>query len=111
VIFFVAGLVFLAICALSLVGLGESHTRVSRLLDDLDEGARTTKKEETATPAFSQDAPSLDTFSEIGFTRSLLALSKVRSLDPYGSPAPAHAESSSSESLHPVRSKTRDRAL
>ena len=30
-------LVFMAICALSLVGLGESHTRVSRILNEMDE--------------------------------------------------------------------------
>jgi len=48
------------------------------LLQDLDEAPEFER--ETVAPAFSQDVPNLDTFSEIGFTRSLLALSKVRSL-------------------------------
>ena len=99
-------LVFVAICALSLVGLGESHSRVSRILDEMDDHRVKQETETQAPPAIEPRAQTIDVFAEVGFTRSLLALSKVRSLDPYGSPVPATDESSSLVSVHPVQSKS-----
>lgn len=112
-ILIVAGTVFLAICAISLWGGRKSGDAVRRLLADLAENPPEPKgqEKETASPALPNSTASLDTFSEIEFTRSLLALSKVRSLDPCGSRAPWFAESSLSELPHLVQSKTRDQVL
>jgi hypothetical protein len=104
-------LVFMAICALSLVGLGESHTRVSKILNDMDDHRVKQETETQAPPAIEPQAPKMDAFAEVGFTRSLLALSRVRSLDPYEAPALAHDESSSLVSVHRAQSKSRDRVL
>jgi hypothetical protein len=118
--FLIGGIALLGICLLSLIGLYESHQRVGRLLDELNADRRKTANKtglELVPPptASVSTLNTLDTnfdiYSDVAFTRSLLALSKVRSLDPYGSQAPEPAESSLSESFHPVQSKTRDLAL
>jgi hypothetical protein len=115
----IGGMAILGICVLSLIGLYESHLKVSRLLDELNEDSRKAKNKTdlslvaSATPsAAGKNNPeaNFDIYADAGFTRSLLALSKVRSLDPYGSRSPEPVESSSSESLHPVRSRTHDQA-
>ena len=98
-------LVFMSICALSLVGLGESHTRVSRILSELDD-SRVKENSETPAAVIGPQAPYMDVFEEVGFTRSLLALGKVRSLDPYESPKPEPAESSSLVSVPLAQSKS-----
>jgi hypothetical protein len=107
-------LAFIAICALSLVGLGESHSRVSRIFNQLDD-SRVKEDEESQAPAMMPPTQKIDAlsdvFAEVGFTRSLLALSRVRSLDPYEAPALAHDESSSLVSVHRAQSKSRDRVL
>ena len=100
-------LVFMAICALSLVGLGESHSRVSKILDEMDDHQVTQEAETQAPPAIEPQAQKIDVFAEVGFTRSLLALSKVRSLDPYEVPILEPDESSSLVSTHRVQSKSR----
>ncbi len=43
-------LVFIAICALSLVGLGESHSRVSRILNEMDDQSSETRAREPSQP-------------------------------------------------------------
>ncbi len=110
--------VFIGICAVALIGLEDSHYRVTRLLEELDEQAA---QRAESTPA-SRVAPMLsnqivsgqrtvDAFGEMSFTRSLLALNKVDSLTPCDSPGPVLAESSSSESARPVQSKDHVQAL
>jgi hypothetical protein len=106
-------LVFMAICALSLVGLGESHSRVSRILNELDDN-RLKEASESRAPAIMQAQKiedSSDVFAEVGFTRSLLALSKVRSLDPYEAPILAPDESSSLVSVRRSQSKNHAQVL
>ncbi len=102
-------LVFMAICALSLVGLGESHGRVSRILSELDDN-RVKEDSERQAPAM-MHAQKIDVFSdvfsEVGFTRSLLALSKVDSRDPYECPALVPDESSSLVSVRRAQSRSR----
>ncbi len=110
-IFIVAVTVFIGICALSLVGLGESHMRVTRLLDELEEDSSAKREAEVPAPAIASQAPKLDAFGELGFTRSLLALSKVRLLYPCDFPAPVNDESSSLVSVRPRQSKNREREL
>src|SRR5437879_2643172 len=105
----VAVTVFLGICALFLVEYGDSHTRIARRLDALQKQTPEASEQPVCTPASlpaTMQSPKSDAFSELSFTRSLLALSKVRSLDPYGSPAPAHDESSSLVLAHPAQSQT-----
>jgi hypothetical protein len=116
----IGGIALLGICFLSLIGLYESHQRVGRLLDQLNQDRQKTanKTELELVPPAPPDAAStnyapdshFEIYSDVAFTRSLLALSRVRSLDPYGSQAPERAESSLSESFRPVRSKIRDQA-
>jgi hypothetical protein len=116
----IGGIAALGICILSLIGLYESHQRVSRLLDELNDDRRKANKPDLSlVPSppvaallgtHSNPDTNFDIYSDVAFTRSLLALSKVRSLDPYGSRAPEPVESSSSESFHPVQSRTRDQA-
>jgi hypothetical protein len=101
-------LVFMAICALSLVGLGESHSRVSRILNELDDN-RLKEASESRAPAIMQAQKiedSSDVFAEVGFTRSLLALSKVDSRDPYNCPVPERVESSSLVSVRRAQSRS-----
>ncbi len=104
-------LVFMAICALSLVGLGESHSRVTRILDEMDDSRIKEDSEVQAAPVMMQtqkiEAVS-DVFSEVGFTRSLLALSRVDSRDPYESPAPVRGESSSLVSVRRAQLRNLD---
>jgi hypothetical protein len=117
----IGGMAILGICVLSLIGLYESHQRVTRLLDGLNEDRRKAKNKTdlSLVPCVPLSAlgknnnpdTNFDIYADVGFTRSLLALSKVRSLDPYGSRSPEPVESSSSESLHPVQSRIRDQAL
>jgi len=83
--------IFLGVCALFLVGLGDSHGRVTRMLDALEENEQPVCTPVVPAAAYS---PKPDVFSEVSFTRSLLALSKVRSLDPYDSPKPGLVEPS-----------------
>ncbi len=106
-------LVFVAICALSLVGLGESHTRVSRILNELDDHRVKQEIELSATqpPALQLQPEKTDVFAEVSFTRSLLALGRVRSLDPYEAPVPEHDEFSSLVSIHHSQSKNRAQVL
>ena len=108
-IFIVAVTVFIGICALSLVGLGESHMRVTRLLEELEADSSIDREAEVPVAATACQTPKLDAFSELGFTRSLLALSKVRLLYPYDFPAPVNGESSSLASIRPRQSKSRER--
>jgi hypothetical protein len=96
--------VFMAICALSLVGLGESHIRVSKILNDLDDHREKRESQTKALPAIEPHAHKMDVFAEVAFTRSLLALSKVRSLDPYEVPILEPDESSSWASVRRVQS-------
>jgi hypothetical protein len=120
VIYLIGGMAISGICVLSLIGLYESHQRVSRLLDELNEDRRKAKNKAdlSLVPSIPPAAlgknnnpdANFDIYADVGFTRSLLALSKVRSLDPYGSRSPEPVESSSLESFRPVRSKTRDQA-
>jgi hypothetical protein len=107
-------LVFVSICALSLVGMGKAHTRVSRILSELDTELDNNSIEEDSpnqAPALGPPAPYMDVFGEVGFTRSLLALGKVRLLDPYESPKLEPAESSSLVSVRRARSRSRARLL
>jgi hypothetical protein len=104
-------LVFMSICALSLVGLGESHTRVSKILSDLDDHQVNQDSHSQAPPAMEPQAEKIDVFAEVGFTRSLLALSKVRLLDPYEAPKLERAESSLSVSVPRSQLKNRARVL
>jgi hypothetical protein len=110
--------VFIGICAVALIGLEDSHYRVTRLLEELDEQAA----QRPATAPATRVAPMLstqmvsgqqtgDAFGEMAFTRSLLALNKVDSLAPCDSPGPARAESSSSESVRPAQSTDHVQAL
>jgi hypothetical protein len=104
-------LVFMAMCALSLVGLGESHSRVSRILNEMDDHRVNPEAGTQAPPAIEPQAPKIDVFAEVGFTRSLLALSKVRSLDPYEAPKLEHDESSSLASVRRSQSKNHAQVL
>jgi hypothetical protein len=104
-------LAFMAICALSLVGLGESHSRVSRILSELDDNRVKEDSESQAPSMMAQPQKidvSSDVFSEVGFTRSLLALSKVDSRVPYDSPTLEPAESSSLASVRRAQSRSHD---
>ncbi len=100
--------VFVGMCAVALIGLEDSHYRVSRLMEELDEQAaqRPMSMEQAATVAPIVTVPqTAEAFSEMSFTRSLLALNKVDSIVPCDSPVRARAESSSSASVRPVQSK------
>lgn len=106
-IFAFAFTVFIGICAVALIGLEDSHYRVSRLLEELDEQALQQPGSErpAAVAPMVSGQQTTDAFGELAFTRSLLALGKVEQPVPDGSPAPAPAESSSSVSAHPHQSK------
>ncbi len=105
-------LVFMAVCALSLIGLGESHSRVSRILTELDYNRLERETESRPlTLAAEPEAEKVDVFQEVAFTRSLLALGRVRSQDPYEAPVLEPGGSSSLESVPLARSKNRARAL
>ena len=105
--------VFIGICAVALIGLEDSHYRVTRLIEELDEQAaqRSADSEQALSGQTSPVAPMVtvqqtaDAFGEMSFTRSLLALNKVDSLVPCDSPVPVRGESSLSESVRPVQSK------
>ncbi len=105
--------VFIGICAIALIGLEDSHYRVTRLLEELDEqAAKRPKTEQTAPVAPMRTAQeTTDAFGEMSFTRSLLALNKVDSLAPCDSPGPVRAESSSLELVRPAQSTDRVQAL
>jgi hypothetical protein len=98
-------LVFMALCALSLVGLGESHSRVTRILNEMDDQRVKEEAPSQAPPAIEPQAQKPDVFTEVSFTRSLLALSKVRSQDPYEVPTHENDESSLLVSVHRAQSK------
>ena len=104
-------LAFIAICALSLVGLGESHSRVARILNEMDNQPVKQEAEDQVPLAIERQEQTADVFSEVSFTRSLLALSKVRSLDPYEAPILAPDESSSLVSVRRSQSKNRAQVL
>ncbi len=91
------------ICAIALIGLEDSHYRVTRLMQELDHRG--------ATPSGRSRRESEVTAPDVDFTRSLLALSKVDSLLPCDFPAPARDGSSLSGSIPPDRSKSRAQAL
>ena len=106
-------LAFVAICALSLVGLGESHSRVARILNEMDD-QQVKQEQETLAQAplvVEPQEQTADVFAEVSFTRSLLALSKVRSLDPYGAPILATDEFSSLVLVRRSRSKSHAEVL
>ena len=103
--------VFIGVCAVALIGLEDSHYRVTRLLEELDDqAARHPEHHLSARTAQSvgpmvTSQPVTDAFGEMAFTRSLLALGKVDSLVPGDSPAPALDGSSSSVSVPLGQSK------
>lgn len=101
--------IFVGLCALAIIGLEDSHNKVTRLLEELDQPTPVDSKP-TATPIMSARR-NADALQELGFTRSLLALGKVGSPIPCDSPAPVPVESSSSESTHPDQSRNRVKAL
>ncbi len=109
-IFAFAFTVFIGICALAMIGLEESHHRVTLLLQELDEARRT----EQPAPEHAGKAPVLmfvpkppqNALSELSFTRSLLALGKVDSLTPCDSPELVRVESSLSASARLRQSKS-----
>ncbi len=105
--------VFIGMCALALIGLEDSHYRVTKLLEELDEQAaqRPAQEQANVVPRMVAVQPAADAFSEMAFTRSLLALNKVDSLVPCDSPTRAPSESSSLESVRPVQSKNPVRVL
>ncbi len=92
---FVAGL------AVSLVSLRESRNKLIQLFADRADAVQP----QTVV------LPRIDAVSELNFTRSLLALSRVDSLTRGGSPELGPGESSSLVSVRPVRLKNPDRAL
>jgi hypothetical protein len=99
---------FIGLCAVALIGLEDSHYRVTRLLEELDQqAAQRPSMFEQAMPVVPLSAvqQTADSFDEMSFSQSLLALNRVDSLVPGDSPILAPAESSSSESAHPVQSK------
>ena len=112
-IFAFAFTVFVGLCAVALIGLEDSHYRVSRLLEELDQqGLQQSATERPAVVApMVTGQPTADAFGEMAFTRSLLALGKVEPPVPCNSPTPVHAESSSSVSTHPDQSKNRVQVL
>jgi hypothetical protein len=87
-------LVFMAICALSLIGLGDSHGRVTRILNELQEKRSEDNGASQTSPIPETASQKNDVFAELGFTRSLLALSKVGSPNPCEVPGLGHDESS-----------------
>ena len=106
--------IFIGFCAVALIGMEDSHYRVTKLLEEMDEQAaqRSAEAEQTTTVApIMTTQQTADAFGEMSFTRSLLALNKVDSLVPCDSPKPVRVESSSSESALPVRSRDRVQAL
>lgn len=100
--------VFVGICAVALIGLEDSHYRVTRLLQELDEQSaqRPAVEQTNGVGPMVTGQQTADTFGELSFTRSLLALGKVDSLIPCDSPIPAHGESSSLASVRPDQSKS-----
>jgi hypothetical protein len=105
--------VFVGLCAMALIGLEDSHYRVTRLLEELDEQApQQPDAEQTRMVApMVTGQQKIDAFGEMSFTRSLLALGKVDLLVPCDSPAPVPGESSSLESVRRSQSKNRVQAL
>ena len=100
--------VFIGLCAVALIGLEDSHHRVSRLLAELDEQAAQSHRKLRASPVTPTPA---DEATDVSFTRSLLALGKVESLVPGDSPVPARAESSSLVSVPRDQSKSHVQVL
>lgn len=99
-------LTFMAICALSLVGLGQTHSQVSRMLNELDESRaheQLRRQDPAPQPQDAQIDLISDPISEAAFTRSLLALGRAGLPVPYDSPTPARAESSSSVSVRRIQ--------
>jgi hypothetical protein len=99
-----------ALLAVTVLGVSEAHTRISRLFEHLRNGPAEEVREE------SRSAPDCtligsDPFPELSFTRSLLALSKVRSPAPDSSPEHAPAEPSSLALVPHAQLKSRDQAL
>lgn len=92
--------VFTAALALSIVNQRESR---SKLIQLFGEGQPVGPRAVTL--------PQPDPVSELNFTRSLLALSKVGLLARGGSPEPVPDESSLLVLAHPARSKNPDQAL
>gem|GEM_PF-5946892 len=108
--------VFVGVCAVALIGLEDSHNRVTRLLQELDEqAAERTQQQERGQPVATGPMVTVpataDAFRELSFTRSLLALSKADSPVPYDFPLPVLDESSLSASVPLDQSKNRVQVL
>ncbi len=101
--------VFVGVCAVALIGLEDSHYRVTRLLQELDEQSaqQPASARANAIGPMVSGQQTADAFGELSFTRTLLALGKVDSLVPCDSPKPALGVSSSLVSVPLDQSKSR----
>ena len=91
----VAVTVLLGICALFLLEYGDSHARIARRLDALQLPEKDAVENPVCVPfgpPATVHSSKSDAFSELSFTRSLLAPSKVRLPGPCDSRAPEHGE-------------------
>ncbi len=104
-VFAVASL-FVVMLTLFVIGVTESRKKVHRFYEERE--ALNARTDEAAT---SQPAYNYGPLQAYNFSRSLLALSKVRSLTRDGFQAPSPVESSSSVSVPHAQLKTLDRAL
>jgi len=100
-----------ALPAAALLSLSDSQKGLRRLFQSLHNERGTAKEEFRRVPDDPLTMPCSDPFPELSFTRSLLALSKVRLLAPGGSPEPAPVEPSSSASVPHAQLRNHDRAL
>jgi hypothetical protein len=100
-----------AVLALALVGLTETHDRVKHLFNELDSEKLNENGSIPLMATTSNQAAYNEQFPELSFTRSLLALSTVRSQDPGGFPTPSPAESSSLVLAHHIQSKNPDQVV
>lgn len=95
--------VVVGVCAVALIGLEDSHYRVTRLMEEMD--FQTAARAEQPAKEPNLTAP------DVEFTRSLLALSKVDSQVPCDSPKHERGEFSSSASIPPDRLRSHVQAL
>jgi hypothetical protein len=100
--YFVAAFIAIPLTMLGIIGILEAREKVKRMMESLNE-------RQVAELADIGAAPLPDCYHELRFTQSLLALSKVRSPERDGSPAPELVESSSLVLVHHAQSKTPDR--
>ena len=101
--YLVAAFIAIPLTMLGIIGILEARQRIKRFFETVDE-------RQVAELADIGAAPLPDCYHELRFTQSLLALSKVRSPERDGSPAPELAESSSLVLAHRAQSKIPDRA-